>query len=133
MDTRGSVKKYYKEIDKMDCLKRTGNQLVPVSCLRFGNSGKYCFVSQHKQYSKEYLSFIYICSNLACLFVGVHRHFVLYGLMEYLRKRWLRWNPSISTTMNIYGIWADHILYFAALTVNSLLMRFCNYWIVSLT
>jgi len=86
MDTRGSGKKYYKEIDKMDCLKRTGNQLVPVSCLGFGNSGKYCFVSQHKQYSKEYLSFIYICSNLGCLFVGVHRHFVLYGLMEYLRK-----------------------------------------------
>ena len=133
MDTRGSGKKYYKEIDKMDCLKRTGNQLVPVSCLGFGNSGKYCFVSQHKQYSKEYLSFIYICSNLGCLFVGVHRHFVLYGLMEYLRKRWLRWNPSISTTLKIYGIWADHVLYFAALTVNSLLMRFCNYWIVSLT
>ena len=67
MDTRGSGKKYYKEIDKMDCLKRTGNQLVPVSCLGFGNSGKYCFVSQHKQYSKEYLSFIYICSNFGML------------------------------------------------------------------
>ncbi|WVZ54363.1 hypothetical protein U9M48_005171 [Paspalum notatum var. saurae] len=35
---------------------------------------------------------------------GIHRHFVLYGLMEYLRKRWLHYNSSGFTTMRTCGI-----------------------------
>lgn len=125
-------------IDKIEYLKRTANRLVPACCLGFRYSGKLCFVdpvsANINNVPQSAFSFppMYVLIVM-CFFVGIHRHFVLYGLMEYLRKRWLHWNSSMSTTVKIYGIWGDHILYFAALTVNSLLMRFCNYWTVSLT
>jgi hypothetical protein len=54
-------------------------------------------------YNKVLKNFIFIecVLNLVYTFVAIHRHFVLYGLMEYLSKRYLSVNYSITATMKV--------------------------------